>query len=831
MKLDRRVWHKKQVEQYAKESPIYKAYADALSEILKRACKAYAPLAIVEARAKSLSSFAEKAMRKAHKHDDPVHQLTDLCGTRVITQTQSEVERICTFIRENFRIDEANSEDKLKELGPTQFGYLSTHYIVQMKEVGTVLGVTIPREIGERKAEIQVRTLLQHTWAGISHDRIYKNQFEIPDKWQRDAARLAAVLEETDREFTRFVKGLDVYAVNYGAYMTKQQMEDKVETLSVILENEQDDKQKELIALRIARIAKAAGDWPKIIEILKEYKKTKNPSILREIGSALCRSDNPDYKEGEKYLEEAISLDSADEEAYTSLAWLWEKQKDEKKARKYYAKAFELKPSNPYYLAAFLEYEISRRQYSSLALLQPLLCSAIEVCRAHADVKIELPWAFFTMGKFHLLLDEPYNSLGVYTKAIQLSLSEGSGIPEGVLDNEINSLNRLRSIEQSIRGYEWVRRLLLLARSIKSSPDKPLDDVKGLALKTYKGPESIVIVAGACNEHGDEYVKAYQELLVRAFEGFRGIIISSGTTAGISGVVGYLSEEMKKRGKREFQIVGYVPRLTPAHVTLDKRYDELIETEGIDFSAFEPLQMWIDLLTSGVKPSQVKLLGINGGEIAAFEYRLALALGASVAILTGRGGATSDLERDEDWRTVGNLLPLPLDAMTIRAFVSSRIFTMKPEDIERAAKAAHEKYREANWHKLVDPSMLPWEELKDYLQESNRQQMAYAEEILRQMGYGVRPAPKENIKMIKFTKDEVEKMGAMEHGRWNVERIKAGCRLGPRDPLKKISSYLVPWSKLPEEVKEYDLKAVRDFPYIFREVGLEVYRLKSRKPQ
>jgi hypothetical protein len=33
----------------------------------------------------------------------------------------------------------------------------------------------------------------------------------------------------------------------------------------------------------------------------------------------------------------------------------------------------------------------------------------------------------------------------------------------------------------------------------------------------------------------------------------------------------------------------------------------------------EPLQYWADIITSGIEPSKVKLLGINGGKIAAAE--------------------------------------------------------------------------------------------------------------------------------------------------------------------------------------------------------------------
>jgi hypothetical protein len=63
----------------------------------------------------------------------------------------------------------------------------------------------------------------------------------------------------------------------------------------------------------------------------------------------------------------------------------------------------------------------------------------------------------------------------------------------------------------------------------------------------------------------------------------------------------------------------------------------------------------------------VSLIGIGGGPIAAFEYRLALALGATVAILQPASSAAAALQEDPDWGRLRNLLPAPNDAMALRA--------------------------------------------------------------------------------------------------------------------------------------------------------------------
>src|SRR5262249_37633416 len=71
------------IDAWAAIRPRYVALADALRDQLAGAAARLGVPAIVQARAKSIASFAEKAARKADKYRDPVRELTDLCGARV----------------------------------------------------------------------------------------------------------------------------------------------------------------------------------------------------------------------------------------------------------------------------------------------------------------------------------------------------------------------------------------------------------------------------------------------------------------------------------------------------------------------------------------------------------------------------------------------------------------------------------------------------------------------------------------------------------------------------------------------------------------------------
>ncbi|MGD2175641.1 MAG: hypothetical protein PVJ27_09575, partial [Candidatus Brocadiaceae bacterium] len=57
-------WVRQQVRRYSEVRPLYEEYARVLARTLKAATRSRAPMAIVETRAKSVASFAEKVQRK-----------------------------------------------------------------------------------------------------------------------------------------------------------------------------------------------------------------------------------------------------------------------------------------------------------------------------------------------------------------------------------------------------------------------------------------------------------------------------------------------------------------------------------------------------------------------------------------------------------------------------------------------------------------------------------------------------------------------------------------------------------------------------------------------
>ena len=94
--------------------------------------------------------------------------------------------------------------------------------------------------------------------------------------------------------------------------------------------------------------------------------------------------------------------------------------------------------------------------------------------------------------------------------------------------------------------------------------------------------------------------------------------------------------------------------------------------------------------------------------------------------------------------------------------------------------------------------------------------------LLVDQGYEVTEARTKGPRPAVFSTREVGRMAEMEHGRWNLERIRSGWKPGPRDPEAKTSPYIVSWDELPDDIKEYDREAVRGFPAVLAEAGMTV---------
>lgn len=159
-------------------------------------------------RVKDADSLSDKIVRKEEKYKT-LSDITDIGGIRIITYYADDVDRVAELIEREFRVDRENSIDKRKALEPNVFGYLSLHYVICLDDRRSLLPEY--EDLKELRIEVQIRSILQHSWAEMEHDMGYKSKIEVPREIIRDFSRLAGLLEIADKEFQEIRQKLSQY--------------------------------------------------------------------------------------------------------------------------------------------------------------------------------------------------------------------------------------------------------------------------------------------------------------------------------------------------------------------------------------------------------------------------------------------------------------------------------------------------------------------------------------------------------------------------------------------------------------------------------------------
>jgi putative GTP pyrophosphokinase len=193
------------IDQYVGKRQLYEDYAYVIRDILEDAVKTRnLKINDIQCRAKESESFGKKVMPPNEKkpgepkYKNPVAEITDLAGVRVITFFPRTVGEVCQLIQEEFQVIE-RVDHTASALQEQRLGYQSVHYLVRL--------ASNRRNLSEYKrfdgltAEVQVRTVMQHAWAEIEHDIRYKSTSTIPQVISRRFMTLAGLLEIADREF------------------------------------------------------------------------------------------------------------------------------------------------------------------------------------------------------------------------------------------------------------------------------------------------------------------------------------------------------------------------------------------------------------------------------------------------------------------------------------------------------------------------------------------------------------------------------------------------------------------------------------------------------
>jgi ppGpp synthetase/RelA/SpoT-type nucleotidyltranferase len=155
----------------------------------------------LETRTKARESFLAKATksdgRGGFKYADPTGQLTDFVGARVLVPLSADVAPVARLVQRLYLVEEMSDQraDQLLDVP----GYQSLHFLLRFRpEDREALGLADAPDV---PVEVQVRSILQHAWAALQHDVMYKGERVPTDRVRRRLIALAGLLELADHEF------------------------------------------------------------------------------------------------------------------------------------------------------------------------------------------------------------------------------------------------------------------------------------------------------------------------------------------------------------------------------------------------------------------------------------------------------------------------------------------------------------------------------------------------------------------------------------------------------------------------------------------------------
>lgn len=132
----------------------------------------------ISARSKSIRSFLGKHQQK--NYDNPIKEVTDSVGVRIITYSNTDRDRSAELIRDRFIVKDGEDRNPGDEKPPRLRGYDCQHIIISGEQTQTESDWMLKNGKLSRYfdtfggLEIQIRTVAAHAWAEFEHSRRYK---------------------------------------------------------------------------------------------------------------------------------------------------------------------------------------------------------------------------------------------------------------------------------------------------------------------------------------------------------------------------------------------------------------------------------------------------------------------------------------------------------------------------------------------------------------------------------------------------------------------------------------------------------------------------------
>lgn len=771
----------------------------------------------VSARAKTLFSFFQKASRREPgdqrrlRYPEAHRQLTDLVGARLVLPSRVEADRAVSLVLDLGRagavvIDHINSFRREQRLKTDVFGYRAVHFVVA-PSAPEILGVEAPCRapwlldgVAARHAEgqpvfwveIQLRTELEDVYGCLSREHIYKRESAPPPDLLRLAARLAALLEQADEvvsEVRRSLGGLETMDLSS---RPQELLREELELLTELVPLLDDGDERLEHATLTSRLQAALGDWKAVSATVKPH--LAGDALTRQtapLGAELARARarQGDLAGALDVIERVTRVDARNARVWCDLGDLYLSGLRLADALGAYREACRVSPrSVRARRSELVSQALHETELGSLSLNDPRLSEGILLGEEQARTGLGCPAVYFDLGLLYwarsvaILAAGPRWSHEDHARLFYRALDYTCrGVAESHAPGSIRAaLGYVELLLHTVRQPHYASERLSMLRDVL---ELGLDSLAATGTK-QKPAHRVRIIAGTTRKGDEErlgLVRRFRSLFLRFVRQARKapvdtLAIIPGTGFGIDRPVmeaaiaerDPLDPEPYQKGKIVLRCYG-ARNVELAEAQLADFYERR-DLQEEEFSLKVPILYWRHLLDAGYMPSDVRLLGVDGGWISRFEYMLCAALGGKAALVyfdhprdwpasadTPGGGDSPDQVRavydtlqNEFWGQHENILPLPFDHTAIALWLEDplpkRDFNALDEwlkagalpeketgpihhakatdDLARRVHEAYIHYKHTTLGGKGDDSTVPWEYLGSGFRSSNREAAA-----------------------------------------------------------------------------------------------------------
>lgn len=407
----------------------------------------------------------------------------------------------------------------------------------------TALGVEIPDKLLGLRLRLEIKTILRYTREQMSRRFQHDPSRPLPDLWLSELNEMGRSLHEADEAMARMDEGVrvcDTDRLNPAGQDNLLTEMAREETLLQL------DPENPRLAARLGKLALDADDLKKAIQVFTPFEASQYGPLLRDFGVALCKDSQPgtrQFQRGEKLIEKACHTSGVeDADAFCSLGGVLKRANRPKEAFDYYSKALEIDRASPYALGGVIETGLLAGR--SIDIDDDLRTHMREVMKRssmQADAGVNMPWAFFDLGKYSILLGSPLEGLSCVARGVSMSTAPWQ------IETTLRSFEALLQLSPVPPRLSDAHGLLALAHC-RNARDQDLEAAleqlnEVLGVREELMTPLVIVTGGEENQEGWD-ADRYLALLNDVFANYRGGVAFAELAGPLRDAVGSFLEKV-----------------------------------------------------------------------------------------------------------------------------------------------------------------------------------------------------------------------------------------------------------------------------------------------